>query len=66
LFGQPGSGGLDLTAINIQRGRDHGLPGFNTYRDNYNLPAYTAWNQINPDPNVWQVLAVIIPAFLIL
>jgi hypothetical protein len=57
LFGAPGSGGLDLTAINIQRSRDHGLPGFNEFRDNFNLPAYTSWDQINPDPVVWQSLA---------
>lgn len=35
-------------AINIQRGRDHGLPDYNTARRAYGLPPITSFEQINP------------------
>jgi hypothetical protein len=49
LFGPPGAGGLDLASMNIQRGRDHGLPDYNTVRVAYGLPAVTTFAQISRD-----------------
>ncbi|MEI7690977.1 MAG: peroxidase family protein [Actinomycetes bacterium] len=50
LFGAPGSGGFDLAALNIQRGRDHGLADYNTVRAAYGLPRVTSFAQISSNP----------------
>jgi peroxidase len=52
LFGPPGSGGRDLAALDLQRGRDHGLPDYNTLRAAYGLPKVTTFAQISSDPQI--------------
>ncbi len=42
--------GLDLAALNIQRGREHGLPSYNQVRQAYGLSAVTDFAQISSDP----------------
>lgn len=46
LFGAPGMGGFDLAALNIQRGRDHGIADLNTVREAYGLSAYDSFDQL--------------------
>ena len=56
LFGAPGSGGFDLAALNIQRGRDHGIADYNTTRQAYGLSRVTSFSQITADTAVQQSL----------
>ncbi len=49
LFGNPGSGGFDLAALNIQRGRDHGLGDLNSIRSRFGLTSYRSFDEITGD-----------------
>ena len=57
LFGPPGAGGFDLASLNIQRGRDHGLPPYNTVRLTYGLTPVTDFPGLTDDPELATALA---------
>lgn len=56
LFGPPGSGGFDLVALNIQRGRDHGLADYNSTRVAYGLDAVDSFAEITSDVELQEKL----------
>ncbi len=49
LFGPPGAGGFDLVSLNIQRGRDHGIPDFNSVREAYGLDPLDDFSDLTTD-----------------
>ena len=59
LFGAPGSGGMDLAALNIQRGRDHGMPSYNQMRQIFGLEQAVTFADISSDPETIAALSSI-------
>jgi hypothetical protein len=57
LFGPPGAGGFDLASLNIQRGREHGLPSYNQVRIDFGLPPRASFAEVSSDPVIQANLA---------
>ena len=58
LFGHPGAGGMDLCAIDIQRGRDHGVPDYGAIRTAFGLENISSYSEITSDSVVAENLAL--------
>jgi hypothetical protein len=49
----------DLVAINIRRGRDHGLAHYNTYRRKLNLPQLATFSELTTNATMAQLLTLV-------
>ena len=52
MFGPLDFSRRDLSAVNMQRARDHGLPDFNTARVAYGLDPLKSFEELNPLYNI--------------
>lgn len=57
LFSDPSAGGFDLAALNIQRGRDHGLPSYNNVLRSIGLTPASTFSDISSNSDIQQGLA---------
>ncbi|XP_066258453.1 chorion peroxidase-like [Euwallacea similis] len=48
--------GMDLAAINIQRGRDHGIPPYTFWREPCGLPPIKSWDDLKKVINIQTVI----------
>ena len=61
MFGEPGFGGMDMCAIDMQRGRDHGLPDYNSIRESLGFEKISDWAEISDDAEVIERMNIAYP-----
>ena len=55
-FQPPNKAPTDVIALDIQRGRDHGLPDYNRMRQDFGLNPVRAFNEISSDISIQRAL----------
>ena len=58
---RPGPG-MDLVTLNIQRGRDHGMPTYNQMRKSMGLSEVSDWREVTSDEELQKGLASLYPS----
>ncbi len=61
LFGAPGMGGMDMCAIDIQRGRDHGIPDYGAFRELSGLAPTNNWSDVTSNSELASRLQSVYP-----